>query len=212
MTPPQRSPKAVLLLGAAWTVGGRWSIRAIGFISTTIMARLLVPADYGVVAMAMLAVGLVQALLDFNAGTALLRKAEVGRDEIDSAWSLGILQGVLTGALLAVASPLLAMYFQEPRVVWVLLALAVCIPLASAANIGMTLAQKNYQFGLIFRHQVAGKVIGVVTTIVGGFLLRDYRALVLGVVSGYLSGFVLSYVMHPYRPRWDTSRIPEIWG
>ncbi|HZF81658.1 MAG TPA: oligosaccharide flippase family protein, partial [Rubrivivax sp.] len=108
MIPPQRSPKAVLLLGAAWTVGGRWSIKAIGFISTIIMARLLVPADYGVVAMAMLAVGLVQALLDFNAGTALLRKAEVGRDEIDSAWSLGILQGVLTGALLALASPLLA--------------------------------------------------------------------------------------------------------
>jgi lipopolysaccharide exporter len=206
------SPKSTLLVGAAWTVGGRWAIKGIGFISTIIMARLLVPSDYGVVAMAMLAVGLVQALLDFGASTALLRKGELARAEIDSAWALSVLQGLLIGVLLAAASPFLARYFEEPRVVAVLLTLAACIALTSFTNIGLTLAQKDFQFSLIFRHQVACKVIGAVSTMVAGFLLRDYRALVIGIGIGYLASLVLSYTMHPYRPRWDTSRMREIWG
>lgn len=211
MTAPN-SPKSALLLGAAWTVGGRWAIKGIGFISTIVMARLLLPADYGVVAMAMLAVGLVQALLDFGASTALLRKGELVRAEIDSAWTLGILQGLLIGLLLAAASPFLAVYFEEPRVVWVLLTLAACLSLVSFGNIGLTLAQKEFEFSLIFRHQVACKVVGAVTTMAAGFLLRDYRALVIGIAVGYLVSLILSYTMHSYRPRWDTTRIREIWG
>lgn len=210
--PPQRSPKSALLLGAAWTVGSRWSIKGIGFINTIVMARLLLPADYGVVAMAMLTVGLVQALLDFGAGTALLRKANPERSEIDSAWTLGILQGLLTAVLLAGAAPFLVIYFEEPRVIWVLLTLAACIAVASFGNIGLTLAQKDFQFGLLFRHQVGCKVLGVVATVAAGYLLRDYRALVLGIGVGYLASLVLSYTMHPYRPRWDRSRVGEIWG
>jgi len=90
------SPKATLIRGAAWTVGTRWLIKGVGFINTIIMARLLVPADYGIVAMAMLVVGLIQAFLDFGAATALLRKGEVSRDEVDSAWTLRSLKGPLS--------------------------------------------------------------------------------------------------------------------
>ncbi len=41
--------------------------------------------------------------------------------------------------------------------------------------------------------------------------MHDYRALVLGVATGYIGGCILSYLMHPYRPRWNTSRIKAQW-
>ena len=91
-------------------------MRGIGFISTVVMARLLAPSDYGIVAMAMLLVGLTQAVLDFGASTALLRKTTVTRDEVDSAWTLGVIQGGLIGLLLLATSPLAVSYFKEPRV------------------------------------------------------------------------------------------------
>lgn len=114
------NPKRTLILGAAWTVGTRWAIKGIGFLNTVIMARLLMPADYGIVAMSMLVVGLIQALMDFGATTALLRKGEVSRDEIDSAWTLRWLQSLAVGLVLLIASPLAANYFEEPRVQYVL--------------------------------------------------------------------------------------------
>jgi lipopolysaccharide exporter len=208
----QHSPKRTLILGAAWTVGTRWFMKGLGFLNTVIVARMLLPADYAIVAMAMLVVGLIEALMDFGAPTALLRKGEVSRDEINSAWTLRLLQSMCVGLILLAVSPLAASYFKEPRVEYVLWVLAACVALAGAGNIGFTLAQKEFNFSLEFRIQVIGKSLGVAATISAGYLLRDYRALVIGVATGYISGLILSYLMHPYRPCWNTSKIGEIWA
>lgn len=208
----QPSPKRTLILGAAWAVSTRWVMKGIGFLNTVVMARLLLPADYGILAMAMLVVGLIQAFMDFGTSTALLRKGEVTRDEIDSAWSLRVMQGTGIGLILLAVSPLAATYFKEPRVEYVLWVMAVCLPLAGASNMGLTLAQKAFNFSLEFRLNVICKTLGVVATIAAGYLLRDYRALVIGVATSYISSFVASYWMHAYRPRWNTSKIGEIWA
>ena len=189
----QANPKRTLILGAAWTVGTRWAIKGIGFLNTVIMARLVLPADYGIVAMAMLVVGLTQALMDFGASTALMRKRDVSRDEIDSAWTLRWLQNIGMGLILLLISPFAATYFEEPRVEYVLWVLAACVAVAGAGNIGLVLAQKEFNFSLEFRIQVICKTLGVVATVAAGYLLRDYRALVIGVCTGYISGLVLSY-------------------
>ena len=207
-----RNLKLTLILGAARTVGTRLSIKGLGFMNTIIMARMLLPADYGVVAMAMLVVGLIQALMDFGATTALMRKAEVTPDEINSAWTLRIFQSVAVAILMILVAPFATGYFKEPRVEYVLWTLAACVALAGAGNIGVTLAQKQFNFALDFRLLVISKLLSVVATIGAGLYLRDYRALVIGIATGYISGFILSYAMHPYRPRWATNKISEIWA
>ena len=209
---PVRSPKRTLIHGALWAVGARWSIRGIGFINTAIMARLLMPADYGLVAMSMLIVGLTQALMDFGAATALLRKGEVSPSEINSAWSLRILQGVGVALLLALLAPVAAAYFNEPRVQPVLWVLAGCVAVGGAENIGVILAQKAFNFSVEFRVTVISKIISVVATLLSGYFLRDYRALVIGIATGYVASLALGYVLHPYRPRWDTRKMGEIWS
>lgn len=206
------NPKLTLIAGAAWSVSTRWSIKALGFLNTVIMARLLAPADYGVVAMAMLVVGLIQAFMDVGATVALLRKDVVTRDEIDSAWTLRVMQSLVVCGLLVLISPVAAIYFEEPQVRAVLWALSICVVLEGAGNIGLVLAQKAFQFSLDFRVNVIGKIISVLATLAAGYLLRDYRALVIGIISGYSMGFLLSYLMHPYRPRWNVTKIGEIWA
>lgn len=204
-------PKLTLIKGAAWSLATRWGIRLVGFLNTVVMARLVLPADYGIVAMAFLVVGLIQSLLDFSAATALVRKDKVTRDEIDSAWTLRGIQGLIMAAVMVAAVPFASEYFRDDRVSSILYIFAACVGLSGFANIGFTLAQKNFQFGLEFRFQLYSKILSVSLTIIAGWWLRDYRALVLGVASGYIGGAILSYVMHPYRPRWNTSEIAAIW-
>ncbi|MDD2711658.1 MAG: oligosaccharide flippase family protein, partial [Simplicispira sp.] len=127
-----RSPKFTLIKGALWAVGTRWSIKAIGFFNTVIMARLLLPADYGVVAMSMLVVGLIQAFMDTGVGAALLRKEDLAQDEIDSAWTLRLMQSMAVGVALLAISPVVANYFEESRVQAILWVLALCIVLEGA--------------------------------------------------------------------------------
>ncbi len=205
------NPKTALLKGALWTVGMRWAVKVLGFANTVIMARILMPEDYGIVAMAMLVVGLSEALLDFGAASVLLAKPSVDRNDIDSTWTLRLIQGCIVGTLIAAAAYPASLYFQEPRVLPVLLIFAGCLAAASAGNVGMVLAQRDLDFFMSFKLGVIGKLIGVAATLLSGWLLRDYRALVIGVGAGYLSGLFLSYVLHPYRARWNTSRVGEIW-
>lgn len=209
---PSNNPKTNLIRGAAWTVGTRWLIKGLGFINTVIMARLLMPEDYGIVAMGMLVVGLIQTFLDFGPSVALLRKAEVTRDEIDSAWTLGILQGLGAGLMLLLALPLALEYFNEPRLTFVLLALSASVIFISFSNIGQILARKAFIYTLDFKITTVTKIASVVTTVIAGMILRDYRALVIGIIAGYTVPVFLSYWWHPYRPRWNTSKIGEIWA
>lgn len=206
------SGKRTLVRGAAWAVGMRWSVRLLGLLNTIVMARILMPSEYGVVAMASVVAGLVQAFLDFGASTALLRKAEISRDDIDSAWTLRVLQGLGVMVLMLALSPIAAAYFSEPRVAYVMATLGVCFAITCAGNIGVTLAQKAFNFSLDFKLQVMSKVLGVLVTIGAGLTLRDYRALVLGIAASQIGIAAMGYWMHPYRPRWNTSKIGEIWA
>lgn len=206
------SPKRALFKGAAWTIALRWSIRAIGFVNTVVMARLLMPSDYGIVAMAFLVIGTIQAFAENGPAAALLRKDEVSKDEIDSAWTLRLIQCLIAAVALLAVAPLAAVYFKEPNVTKVIWALTLGTVLIGVGNIGTTLAHKEFNFAIDFKLGIVSKLLGVLTSIAAGYFLRDYRALVIGVLVGFVSGAVLSYAFHPYRPSWNTRKIREIWA
>lgn len=201
-----------MIRGAAWALGMRWGTKALGLINTLVMARILMPSDYGVVAMGSVVAGLIHALLDFGAETALLRKAQVDDDDINSVWTIRLFQGILIGSLLMLLSPVVGLYFSEPRVIVVLLVFGACVMVTGATNIGLTLASKSYNYVIEFKVSIFSSVIRIIITIAGGLVFGDYRALIIGIVVGDLSKVALSYFMHPYRPHWNTRKVREIWA
>lgn len=200
-----------MLSGSFWTISMRWSMKLLGLVSTTILARLILPSEYAVVAMAMIVVSLISALFDFGVEIALIRKPELDDAYINSAWSLRTVEGLLIGSGMALLSPLATIYFHDERVAPVLWVLAFCIALTGTANVGMLLARKNLNFSLEFKVQLTAKVAQVIATLGTAYFVRDYRALVFGIAVSYVVAWLMSYVWHSYRPRWNTSAFMEIW-
>ncbi|MGI9502598.1 MAG: oligosaccharide flippase family protein, partial [Geminicoccaceae bacterium] len=92
--------------GAAWMVLMRLVVRGAGLINMVILARLLVPEDFGLVAMAMLIVGAIEIFSEFNFDVVLIKKQNATRVDYDTAWTLSIIRGsVVAGLLLALAVP-----------------------------------------------------------------------------------------------------------
>jgi O-antigen/teichoic acid export membrane protein len=209
MSPGQ--PKRAFIKGALWTIGGRWLVRVMGVLNTLVLARILMPSDYGVVAMAMLLVGLIQAVSDMGVATALLRNKDADEQDINSAWTLRCLQGLAMAAITIAAAPVAAWFFNEPRVQAVLLILAACMALEGFGSLGWVLAQRQFDFSLDFRLQIVSKASAVLAGWATALVIADYRALVAGIVVGYVVNFFLAYALHPFRPQWTTSRIPDIW-
>jgi len=191
-------------------VAMRWAMRLLGLVNTFILARLLAPDDFGLVAMAMLVVGLVEVLGQTGQMLALIRHPNPTRAHYDSVWTLTLMvAGALTLLLWAVA-PLAPLYFGEPRATELIQVLALRTLVGGFENVGVVTFRRDLQFGQEFRFQVLQRVASVLATIACAVWLGDYRALVAGILVGRILGVALSYAAHPYRPRLCLARIPEM--
>jgi len=189
--------------GAAWMVAWRVAERTLGLLSTLVLARLLVPGDFGLVSMATSIITMLALLSAFSFDTALIQNPNSERRHYDTAWTLGVLFGLFNGlVLLGLAAPA-ARFYSEPRLEGVLYCLSATAFLGGLANIGTVAFRKELQLGKEFQFQVAKKVIMVIVTIVLAALFRSYWALVIAALVSSVLGILISYAMHPYRPRFS---------
>jgi O-antigen/teichoic acid export membrane protein len=193
--------------GSAWMVGLRWAMRGFGLLSTFVLARLLSPGDFGLVAMAMLVVGMVEVFGQAGQQLALIRLPDPARGDFDAAWTLGILVALAVLLVLWAIAPLAEIYFHQPRSAWLIRLLALRPLLTSLDNIGVVAFRKDLRFSREFAFQLAQKLATIAVTIGCAVWLRDERALVAGLLGGPAIGVGLSYAMHPYRPRPSLARV-----
>lgn len=216
VSPPPLSPppslRGELIRGSLWMVGARWVARLLGVVSTAVLARLLLPEDFGLMAMAWVVIGLLELCSSFGLDYALIRNPQAARAHFDTAWTLRLLQSAGVAVLAALAAPWAAHYFNEPRVAPLLMALAAGQLINGFANIGPVLFRKELAFAREFWFGLYVKLLGVVVTIALALIFRNYWALVGGTLASSLATMLLSYRMHSYRPRWSLAAWRELWG
>jgi len=204
--------KQRMAAGAAWLVLFRLIERGIGFISTLILARLLVPGDFGLVAMATAILAALELMGAFSFDMALIQNQNAQREHYDTAWTFDVGFGLLKAlAMLALAYPS-ADFFDEPRVAPVMMALSIAVALQGFENIGVVAFQKDLEFHKEFWFGLTKKIIGFIVTISLALWLRSHWALVGGMIALRLTGLVLSYRLHPFRPRLSTARARELFS
>lgn len=206
------SLKERMIKGSIWMIVMRWSIRGIGLISTLILARLLTPDDFGVVAMGMLVVGLMETITAVGVEAALLRTTDTTDKHFNTAWTFRLLQAIFVASVLFLSAEYVADYFDDERVVLVIQILAAGILLGGFENIGVVEFRKKLQFSKDFKFEVIKKISTFVITLTLAFTLESYWALIAGIVCGKLFGVVYSYLLHPYRPKFSFSKGKELWG
>jgi len=201
-----------MIKGSIWMVAMRWVVQAIGLVSTMILARVLAPSDFGIVAMGMLVVGLLEIFSTLGVDIALIRNQNATRAHYDTAWTFRLLQGILIAAALAASAPYAADYFGDQRVIPVIQILSLSVLLDGFENIGVVAFRKELDFGKEFRFGVYKKLLVFIVTVPLAFALENYWALVVGIVSGRAMGVIMSYRMHPYRPRPCLQAARELWS
>lgn len=195
-----------------WAISMRWSIRLLGVLSTLILVRILIPEDFGIVAMAMVVAGIATVLLEFGVNMAIIQNSNATKDFYNSAWTLRIFQSTVAAILLALAAPLAEKYFNEPRIVDVLYVISFSVFIGGFENIGIVAFQKHLDFAKDFKFLVIKKISTVVITISLAFYLRSYWSLVIGILSGSILGVGFSYVISSYRPRISFLEMRNLWS
>ncbi|HRD49367.1 MAG TPA: lipopolysaccharide biosynthesis protein [Candidatus Competibacteraceae bacterium] len=212
MSKDSKEGQSSVTYGALLTVAMRWIDRLIGLVSTLILARLLVPADFGIIAMASLVIGLADVLLDLGVNVALIQNKKATQAHYNTAWTLRLVQTLVATGIVAIIAPLASAYFKEPRVAPVIQVLALSFILSGAENIGIIAFQKEMQFSQDFRFILSKRITGFTVTMIAAWLMQSYWALVIGSLAGRIFGVILSYAMHPMRPRPSFEKFREIFA
>jgi len=193
-------------------IGFKFVQRFIGIISTVILARLLIPEDFGLVAMAMALYAFVQLIGSFGFDMALIQNQQAERRHYDTAWTLNLFYGFLSAAVLTISAPYLGNFFDEPRVEGIVYAFGVIAVVQGFENIGIVAFRKELNFDKEFWFQVWKKLTAFVVTVTLAFALRSYWALVAGILASRFTGVVLSYWLHPFRPWFGLSGAKDLFS
>lgn len=201
-----------IAVGAALMIALKLIERLIGIISTIILARLLIPEDFGIVAMAMAVLAILELAGQFGFDHAIIRQQNPPRAHLDTAWTLTVCHGLLSGALLVALATPISIFFDEPRLQNIVYLLAVIAALQGFENIGIILFRKEMQFNKDFKFFLAKKLITFFCTVTLALTFKSYWALVGGTLASRATGVMLSYHLHPYRPRISFRAARELFG
>ena len=195
-----------LASGLRWSAATKWSGQVVTWASTLIVARLLAPTDYGLVAMGGVLFGLIQILNDFGLGSAIVRHRELTQHQIAQLGGLCALIGVAGFAVTAAAAGPLAVFFSQPELFWVVVVVSVNYLITGFRTLPLALMQRELRFRDLSLNDLVQAMILAVATPVFAWLGFRYWSLVLAGLIGALLSTLLALRSAPHPLAWPRFR------
>lgn len=201
-----------LARGTAWIAGARILTNGLGFISTLVLARILTPGDFGLVALATTMLAVLTSLTDLSLTSALVQHKDPQQHHFYTAWTFQVIRNTFLGIGFAIAAWPAAIIFSEPRITYVMIVLASSVVLQGFSNPRSVMLTRDLIFWQQFMLQVGTKLIGLIVSIIIAVLFKSYWALVWGTVAGQFFSLILSYITLPFRPRFGIKGGRELFN
>lgn len=198
--------------GTAWLGLASMIVNALSVISTFVLARLLSPADFGLVALGTTMMLIITEITELSLAQALVRHQAPTREHFDTAWSLNALRGFVLSTLFAAAAAPISRLYEDARLIEIILALAASIFLGSLANPYRVMLTRNLIFWQDFALNVGQKIAGVAVSISVAYVFRSYWALVAGILATQIVNIAISYIVYPYAPRFRLVHTRELFS
>jgi PST family polysaccharide transporter len=177
---------------------------AVSFISITVYARLVGPADYGIWAIASLAFGVVTLLRELGLTAAIVQSAELRPDEKDAYFWTSVAVSLAGAGLLALAAPVLAQLYGAPALRPVLWVCCLALALNGAALVPAALLRRRLEYRRLALMEGGALVCGLAVGVTGALLWRDVWALVAGHVATAAWTAASAWVLCGWAPRAPT--------
>jgi len=197
--------KPKVIRSGFWSLGGNWLSRGLGIIKMIILARLLLPLDFGILGLAIISINILNVFSETGIESALIQRQKIGKAELDTAWTIKIIRGLVLFVLLFMCAGWFASYFDNASLKPVLKAMAIVFLLEGCTNIGIVFFQKELEFKKKVILQLSADFAAFTAAILLAFWLRNVWALVLGSIVWATVKCLGSFRIHLYRPRirWD---------
>lgn len=199
----KESNRKSLSKGAAWVGFSRLLINSMGLISTLILARILLPEDFGIVAVAESIFAIAASITELSLAHSLIQHKSPRAYHYHTAWTLNLLRAVALAAIMIALGFPFAWLYGDERLIGLFLALALATVVGGFENPMLAVFTRNLIFRQEFAIHVASKLAGFAVGIAIAYAFRSYWALVLGSLAAQVMRVIMSYAVRPFRPRFS---------
>lgn len=187
-------------VGAVTLVASRLIARSIDLATLVILGRLLSPADFGVVAIAMAVVQIVEAVMELPLSLALVALPTRTKLHYDCVFTLQLLRGLTLATILLIVAWPLAQIYHDNRLIWLVCALSI-----APASRGL-INQRTVEFALNFDFlpslviEVTGKLTALALAVAVAWATQSYWSIAIATIASPIAMVVVSYYFAPHLP------------
>lgn len=151
--------------GAAMILGAKIGAQVVGVVSMAIVARILLPADYGLVAMVLCATAFLSIFNDLGLSLVTVQRPTISDAQLSALFWINVWFGIALAVITAASSPLIAWFFHDDRLVLVSIVMGLMYPLGALGVQHQALLKRNMRFRQLAMLRVAGSVFGAITAV-----------------------------------------------
>lgn len=203
MTAEAQQLGRIALRGGALTAAAQAIKIGIQFVSVVVLARMLAPEDFGLVASVGPIIAFVGLFQNLGLQQAVIQRPEISRQQLNQVFWISALAGLICTIVIAALSPAVSAFYADGRMTGITLAAATPLLLGSLAALPLALMNRNLQFGQLAINDVATALAGLGAAIAAAYVGLGYWSLVIGPAAGAvvtLAGAWLATRWKPGRP------------
>lgn len=188
------------LRGGMTTMATQATLFVLRTAGTAVLARMLTPDDYGLIGMAVVVVNFAAMFKDAGLSMATIQRREITHDQVSALFWVNTLVSLLAGAVVWLASPVVASFYRRPELAGITAALSLSIIIGGLSVQHQALLRRHMMFKTIALTQIAAQLGNLLVSVVLARLGAGYWALVGGTLVSAVTGTVLMRAFCDWTP------------
>lgn len=191
--------------GFSWQTALRFSRAGLTAIKLAVVGRMLLPSDFGLFSLVMIAIGLTEAFTQTGINIFLLNQKRSIEHYLDTAWVIAIVRGLLIACLMLLMGLVMQSYFQQP-ILMILVGLASLIPMIKGfINPAIITLQKDLRFGADGIYHFSLAIVETVIVILLAMLFPSVYVLIIALILTAVFEVLISFIFFKIKPQFSFS-------
>ena len=193
--------KTKTISGTIWRFGERILAQLISFVVSIILARLLMPEEYGIVALVTIFITFANVFVTSGFGTALVQKKDADETDFSTMFYSGLLLSIILYLILFFAAPTIAKWYNNPLLIPVLRVMGIRLPIAAINSIQQAYVSRKMIFKKFFFSTLFGTIVSAVVGIVMALLKCGVWALVGQYLTNVTIDTIVLFITIDWKPK-----------
>jgi O-antigen/teichoic acid export membrane protein len=190
-----------------WDLSGAFVKQFSSFFISILLARLLGPEEFGIIASSMVFISISQVFTDVGFTSGLIQQKDSKQITYSSVFYVNLGISLLASAIIILLAPYAAVFFKEPRIETILLLLAIIPPISAIGKVQVAILSKNIDFKSLTLRDVVATTFGGLLGIIAAFSDLGVYSLVIQQITIVTLSSILLWYSSSWRPKLEFSRI-----